>query len=311
MELAVLTAGIDAGRKVCEQPSVEAAAGEGRVEGARVDASEDRLEACLDELGRELGRVAQPEREERLASGLREPLLPVGADVLEKEIAEGNRIDERQRLLLEGGSHPLLVELVAAGGRDRDLNQRDTEGVSLPADERSSDPVHRDPVVGLGDGRDQRDRLDPVAPKRPERERRVLPATPAEAKFRTVGLVSHHTDLARAARCLDHLNHILCHTVCYRLCHTVFGASLVARGKGISNAGYTSASPYAAVRLPDKRLDTYLPFRSPNRFGGCRAAIGELRRGFWGASLKVLHKVLQGFWAEPCGREVPRSPVPC
>ena len=72
MELAVLAAGVDARRELSEQPLVVAAPAEGGVEHARVDADERRLEARIEELARERGRVSCPQ------SGNR-PRLPAAA----------------------------------------------------------------------------------------------------------------------------------------------------------------------------------------------------------------------------------------
>ena len=43
-------------------------------------------------------RVAPPEREEAALAGGGEPLFAVGADILEEEVAEGDRLDAGQRL---------------------------------------------------------------------------------------------------------------------------------------------------------------------------------------------------------------------
>ena len=47
-------------------------------------------EAILDEGSREGGRVPLPEREERCLGRAREPLLAIGTDVLQKQVAEGH-----------------------------------------------------------------------------------------------------------------------------------------------------------------------------------------------------------------------------
>jgi hypothetical protein len=68
------------------------------------------------------------------------------------------------------------------GRRDNDLDKRDSERVGLTGEEFAPDAVHADPVIALGDGRDQRVRLEPLMAEPPERERRVLPATPGESE---------------------------------------------------------------------------------------------------------------------------------
>ena len=90
MELAVLAAGIDPGRQFGEQPFVVTSPGEGWVEQLRIDADERRLEACVEELARESGRIASPEREKAVLTRSGETCFAVGADVLEEQIAEGD-----------------------------------------------------------------------------------------------------------------------------------------------------------------------------------------------------------------------------
>jgi hypothetical protein len=84
VELAVLAAGVDARRELSEQPLVVVASAEGGVERARIDADERRLEARIQELVRERGRVLPPEREEAALTGRGETSLTVGADILEE-----------------------------------------------------------------------------------------------------------------------------------------------------------------------------------------------------------------------------------
>ena len=88
MELAVLAARIDAGRQVGEQRRVELAAGERRVEHARIDAGEPRAQAAGDHLAREPRRRHAPQRKQRRQPGAREPLFAIAPHVLEEQIAE-------------------------------------------------------------------------------------------------------------------------------------------------------------------------------------------------------------------------------
>ena len=86
VELAVLAAGVDAEWKFCEQPLVVLAPAEGGVEGTRVNADERRLEACVEELAREIGRVMPPEREQAALAGRGETTLAVGTDILQEQV---------------------------------------------------------------------------------------------------------------------------------------------------------------------------------------------------------------------------------
>src|SRR5262249_51709758 len=118
VELAVFAAGIDAGRQLCDQPFVVGSPGEGGVEPARIDADERRLEARVEKLSRKRGGVLSPEWEEPALAGRGEPLLAVGANVLEEQVAERNSLDTGQGWGCEGFGHPRLVDLVDAGRRD-------------------------------------------------------------------------------------------------------------------------------------------------------------------------------------------------
>ena len=97
MELAVLAAGIDARRQLGEQRPIEGAAGERLVEYAGIDADERCFEAEVDEFVRELGRIATPDGEQRATPDGGEAFLPVGADVLEEEVAEGDGLHQGER----------------------------------------------------------------------------------------------------------------------------------------------------------------------------------------------------------------------
>src|SRR4051794_3659676 len=198
VELTVLAAGVDAVGQVGEERLVEAAADEGGVELGGIDADEDRFEAGLDELLREGGGVATPEREERSAAGADQPLLAVGADVLEEEVAEGDRRDAVERGRRERARHPLFVGRVDAAGRDRDLHQLDSRRSRLRPQQIASHRVHADPVVVLGDRGQQRHRLDPqLLAQCPQRQGRVLAAAPGEGDGGR--LPSHRANLADRA----------------------------------------------------------------------------------------------------------------
>jgi hypothetical protein len=149
VELAVLAAGVNDSREVGEQPPVKIATGERRVKLTRVDADERCLEPCSDELVGEFGGIEPPNRKNSVFACRRKPLLSVGADVLEEEVAVGDSVDCGERLGCEGLLHSLLVDIVAAGHRDQHLDERDARSFGLSGEERAADAVHADPVVGL------------------------------------------------------------------------------------------------------------------------------------------------------------------
>jgi hypothetical protein len=84
-----------------------------------------------DELARERRRVLPPEREEAALVGRGKTTLPVGADILKEQVAEGDCLDPGQRFRRERFRHPLVVELVDAARRDQHLDERDPERLGL------------------------------------------------------------------------------------------------------------------------------------------------------------------------------------
>src|SRR5947207_14192712 len=90
VELAVLAAGIDIGRQIAEQILVERAAHEDGIEGFRVHTDQHGLEAETNQLSGQLIRVQAPDGEDRLQTERRHLPLPIGADVLQEEVPEGD-----------------------------------------------------------------------------------------------------------------------------------------------------------------------------------------------------------------------------
>ena len=103
VKLAAFTARVDAGRELRQQIEIETSAGQIGRDDPRIHARQSRLETGRNHLARQRGSRFPPEREERLQSGAREPILAVSPDVLEKEVAErhvreAGRNSLRQRL---------------------------------------------------------------------------------------------------------------------------------------------------------------------------------------------------------------------
>ena len=186
MELAPLTAGVDAGGQIGEERFVEGAPRELRGQHVRIDAGEHRAHAGGQHGARQrIGRAA-PQRERRRERGAGEVALAVLAHILEEEVAEHDLLDARAARRFHRVAHARFVDGVRAGRRDVDDVQRQAEPVCLRLQERAPHRVHRDPV-GVGvHGHEQRLHVEAelVACGR-ERERAVLAAAPTHPRLRT------------------------------------------------------------------------------------------------------------------------------
>ena len=81
------------------------------------------FEARGDKLARQLGRIPRPEREERLIP-TRQLLFPIGADVLEEEVAEGDGADLREAPSRRRRPAALPRPRSCTCERDQDLDER-------------------------------------------------------------------------------------------------------------------------------------------------------------------------------------------
>ncbi len=93
MEPAPFAAGVDRGRQVGQEGRVEGPPCEGRRQATRADARHSGTEPALYHVPREVGGRQVPQREERSDARGCEELLPVAADVLQEQIAEGHSGD--------------------------------------------------------------------------------------------------------------------------------------------------------------------------------------------------------------------------
>lgn len=180
VELAVLTTRVNVRGQVGEKLLVVCSPREGGIERSRVQTNDDRLEAGGDELPRQGTSVASPERKETAHVVCGESLLAVGADILEKEVAEDDGLDVGQGWRVERLGHACLINVVDARRRDANLDERSTNRVGLLCEKLATDTVHADAIVGIGHGRDQGLGLHPLAAEGQERQSRVLATAPRE-----------------------------------------------------------------------------------------------------------------------------------
>jgi hypothetical protein len=119
-------------------------------------------------MARNPGGITVPQWEDAVLVGLGEAVFAIGADVFEEQVGEGDMIDPLEFSTGKGGGHPLLVEIVWAGGRDPDLDEWQVEHLGLGVQERFAHAGDADAIVGLGDGGEESPHLvGGVTKKRP------------------------------------------------------------------------------------------------------------------------------------------------
>lgn len=131
VELAVFAARIDVVRKIGEEARVEAAAGEGRADFGRVDASDEGAEAGAEHFAGERARVAAPNGKDGRHTDGGKLAFAIGADVFQEEITEDDVRDALRAREGHGVAHGLLVGFVGAWRRDRHFDEREAGGVGL------------------------------------------------------------------------------------------------------------------------------------------------------------------------------------
>lgn len=186
MELAPLAAGVDRGRQVGQEGRVEGPTCEGRGQATRVDARHQGTETALYHVPREVGGRQAPQWEERGDARGRQELLPVAADVLQEQIAEGHSGDPGRPRLVQRARHGRLVLSVAAGARERDGPQGQPGSPRLGVEQFATDRVHRDAPVALVESGEEADDIDVLSAQDMERPGAILPAAPGQQRLWTI-----------------------------------------------------------------------------------------------------------------------------
>jgi hypothetical protein len=183
VKLAVFAAGVHSFGKLAEEVRIVRLAGKGGIEKAWIDTHDDSLEARSDKLAREFGGVAAPEREERAASSCRKTGLSISPYILEEQVAVGDLLDPTQAWCCEGLSHPGVIELVSAAGRDQDFDEGQPKRVRLTNEQLAANSVHADPLIRVRQGRYQNARVNGVFLAEDQHsESRVFTSTPGQSR---------------------------------------------------------------------------------------------------------------------------------
>ncbi|MOA06954.1 hypothetical protein D3C78_1266220 [compost metagenome] len=119
-----------------------------------------RLQAGGDHPLRQLGRVAAPEREQRLYAGALQLPLAVGPHILEEQIPKRHMPDPAGHHLGHEAAHDAGVILVAAGPGQIQGAQRQAKALGLLHQQLLAHPVDGNPFEFLVQGAEQPHHLD-------------------------------------------------------------------------------------------------------------------------------------------------------
>jgi hypothetical protein len=181
VELAVLTARIDRRREIVQQRRVELAPHEGGREHPRVHAREPRAQAGIDHVGGQSRRLHPPEREKRLQSGARQPILAIAPHVVEEEVAERHVREAFADAAADDVHHGGFVFRVRTGVGQRHGPERQTGRRGLRLEHVPPNSVHRHAVHRAVHRRqERRDRPRVLPVQHVERPGAVLAAAPRQ-----------------------------------------------------------------------------------------------------------------------------------
>jgi len=180
MELPPFPARIHFSRKVIKKVLIVLFARSPRGEQASVGGDDNRLKPPLNEPpGKERG-ILPEDREESFHPDPGELFDPVVLDILKEDIPEGDRA---YPLLLPEEKpfrHPPFVGFVGAVLRDGNKVHRDPQRRCLEGKEFPPNPVHRDPVIPLGDRYKKGEDRDSLLPQTEKGEGAVLSSAKGE-----------------------------------------------------------------------------------------------------------------------------------
>ncbi len=194
MKFAVFAAGIHFSWHFTQQVSIESATCETAVHPPGIDARQVGTKASGNHFLSQLPRIFSPEWEDGRHSASCEMLLTVGANVLEKEIAENNvphAFLPRARHRL---AHRLFVKFVGTWRRYRHLHQSQSSRCGLCFEQALPYGVHRHAVVRAIYRCEQRHHIELAGlPHHVQGPGAVLAATPGEPCLFRICVACHQT----------------------------------------------------------------------------------------------------------------------
>src|SRR5258708_5785664 len=180
VEFPVFPARVRAGWKIFQKLGVDFPARKIRGKDPQIHADHHGAKAQLQEGTDQFAGVPFPDGEDAVHTDLGEVVFPVGAQVLEKNIAENHFANASGEMHPQCFFHTRFVRRVDALRRDGHLMQRQPDGCGLPFEQLAAHAVHADPVKAFGDRGQQGGHAAALHGKHiVKRHRAVLSTTPA------------------------------------------------------------------------------------------------------------------------------------
>jgi hypothetical protein len=181
VEFAVFSARVGAGRKIAKKGFVEFTPGEAGIDNLGVNANGHSAETLRVKKADEFARITLPEGKEGGHADARKILFAIGAQVLEKDVAEGDFADALIVETAQGLFHARFIDGIPAPSGDAYFVQRQADGFGLELQEFAANAVHADAFIALGDGGQEGRRAELLLPEqRVKRHGAVFAAAPAE-----------------------------------------------------------------------------------------------------------------------------------
>ena len=176
------------GGKSAQQSSIEFAPGKRRRQLLQIDGGEISLQPAGDHVPRQLIGRPLPQRKQRLDAGAGELGHAIGADILEKQIAEDDGADAVGFGRGERLGHARLVDVIRARIGNAHDDRRQSGGGELRLQNCLAHAMHADAREGIGHRGERTDNIVFAGAARfVQRPGAVLAARPGDQRFRPGG----------------------------------------------------------------------------------------------------------------------------
>src|SRR5271169_866044 len=146
VELAVFATRINSCRQVAQECVIQIAPSKLSRHLLWIDADDARLDARSYHLAQETARLKSPDRKQRSEARAAQSVFAVSADILQKEVTEGDCLDTGSNRRVGGSLHSGFILLIGARPRQRNDLYRQTRDCGLSLKNFAPGAVHGDPV---------------------------------------------------------------------------------------------------------------------------------------------------------------------